>query len=215
MTLAVEQQQTEHQSLVTEEEPGDREATDVSADTDMATATEVGPPTTFNNSNVDSQPEGLMAPMNNQYGDLEEVVVVAETSGSTPRPGIDPLQVPPTGVLQEKPLTACEDQPGRKKSSQFDMEENRETDQHHSSSESTADVEEVTMETQVFQPTKKKPQIEMYDQAEEDRSHFLQAETEMSVALGPSSEFIQTRGAAEQTEAEEQLQLNVTDGNDG
>lgn len=214
----MKQQQTEHQSLVTDEEPGDREATDVSADTETATATEVGPPTTFNNSNVDSQPEGLMAAMNNQYGDLEEVVVAAETSGSEPRPGIGPLQViqvPPTGALQAKPLTAFEDQPGGRKSSQFDMEENRETDQHHSSSDSTADVEEVTMETQVFQPAKKKPQIEMYDQVEEDRSHFLQAETEMSVALGPSSEFIQTRGDAEQTEAEEQLQLNVTDGNDG
>lgn len=217
MTSAVTQQQTEHHSLVTEKEPGDREA-DVSADTETATTTEVGPPTTFNISSFDSQPEVLMAPMDNQNGDLDEVIAVAKTSGSDPHPGIDPLQViqvPPTVALQEKPLTVFEDQPGGRKSSHCDMEKNRETDQYHGSSDSTADVKEVTLLTQVFQPAKKKPRIEMYDQAEEDHSHLLQAETETSVALGLSSEFIHTGGDAEQAEEEEKLVLHVSDRNDG
>lgn len=217
MTSAVAQQQTEHHSLVTEEEPAEREA-DVSADTETATAMEVGPPTTLNISSIDSRPEVLMAPMDNQNGDLDEVIAVAETSGSDPQPGIDPLQaipVPPTVALQEKPLTVFEDRSGGMKSSHCDMEKNRETEQYHSSSGSTADVEEVTLLTQVFQPAKKKPRKEMYDQAEEDHSHLLRAETETSVALGLSSEFIHNGGDAEQTEEGEQLVLHVSDRKDG
>lgn len=203
----------EHQSLVIEQEPRNREATDLSADTETATAKEVGPPTTFKNSSVDPQPEGLMAPMNNQYGDLEEVVVVAETTGSEPRPCIDPLQIIPgstTGAFQEKPVTSFKDQPSGKKSSKCDIEKNRETNQHDSISDSTADVKEVTMENQVFLPAKKKPRMEMCILAVEE--HFIQAETEMSLLPGPSSEFTQTGREAEQAEA--QLQLNVSDRND-
>lgn len=133
----------EHQSLVTEGDEGDREVTYVSANTKMATATEVGP-TAFNNTHAESQPEHLMAPMNNdtsQNGNLEEVVVVTETSRSEPHSCTDPLQ-----VIQGPP-TALEDQPDKYESSHCDREKIQETDQHNSSSDSTSDVKKFTVAT--------------------------------------------------------------------
>lgn len=177
--LAVEQQNMEHQSLVTEENAGDREVTDLSAGSKMATATEMGP-TAFSNTCVEFQSEHLMAPINNdtsQDRDLEEVVVVVETSRSEPHSCIGPLHI------HQGPLTAFEDQPHTNESSH--REKIQETDQHNNSSDSTSDVKKATLESQVFPlPAKKKPLI---DPGEE-------------MSPEPSSEFLET-GDAMQTEA--------------
>lgn len=179
----------EHQLLVTEGNAGDREVTDVSANTKVATVTEVGW-TAFNNTHAKSQPEHLMVPINNdtsQNGDLEEFVVVAEPSRAEPHSCIDPLQD------NQGPLTSFGDQPHTHKSSHG--EKVQETGQHSSSNDSTSDVKEATMETQVFLPTKKKPLIEILDKVEE-------------MSPGPSSEFFKTGDAV-------QMEAGGSDGNEG
>lgn len=186
MSLAVDQQKMEHQSLVTEGDVGDMEVTDVSANTNMATATEVGP-TAFTSAQDESQSELSMAPMNNdtsQNGDDEEVIVVAESSRSEPHSCSDSLQV------IQGPQTASEDQQDTHESCHC----GREKDQHNSCSDS--DVKKTTMETQMFLlPAKKKSRIEIFHQVK-------------GVSPGPPSEFFKTE-AAVQTEAV------GGDGNDG
>lgn len=189
MILAVEQQKMEHQSLVTEGNAREREVTDVSANTKMATVTGVGQ-IAFKNNHAESQPEHLMVSINNdtsQNGDLEEIIVVPETSTSELHSCTDPLQ-----AMQE-PLTAFEDQPHTNESSH--VGNIQETDQDESSSDSTSDVKKATMETQVFLLPAKEPQIEIFDQADE-------------MSPGPSSEFLKT-GDTVRTNA------GGSDGNEG
>lgn len=190
-----------HESLVTDKEPAEVEATDAAV-TETATMIEVGPQTTFKNVNVDSQAEGSMAP-------VSEFRVVAEACGPVPHPCSDPPQVTQTPPNQENPLATFEDQGGTKENSQCDMENDLESNKGDSSCDSTAAVKEVTKGMQICLR-----RIEMCCQAQEGRSAFPQTETEMSQAPGPSSGFIQTEGDAEQKDAEEPLQLHVKDGND-
>lgn len=186
MIFAVDQQMMAHQSLVTEGEVEKREDTDVSVNTKMATSTEVGP-TASNNTHGESQPELLMAPVNNdtsQNGEHEEVIEMAEASRSEPHPRTDPSQ-----VIQVT-LAASEEQMDANESSHCDREKIQETDQPNSCSDSTSDVKEVTIENQAFPlPAKKKPRIEIFHQVEE-------------VSSGPSLEFFQTGDAVQTKEVD-------------
>lgn len=192
MILAVKQQKTEHQSLVSEGVAAARGVTDVSAKTTMATVTEVGT-CALNNAHAGSQPEHLMVPMNNnasQDGDHEEAAVLAETDGYEPRSSTDPVQA------TDRPLTAFEEQ--REPNECSYGERIQRIDQHNRTSDPTSGVSKARMETQVFPlPAKKKPLIEIFDKAEE-----------MPLAPARASEFFKIEDA-------EQTTAGGSDGNDG